>query len=110
MLGITKDTKGQASQNVGSSQGLPKSMVTNDVVLNLKNDALPQRVNSQIPMPTMSKKVSDNNSKKIDVSVSTAGLDDVRADDAKDSYIDGVPTEKFGDMNVSDDTRKETQI
>ena len=58
----------------------------------------------------MSKRVGGNNAKTVDESVSTAGLEDIQADNAKDSYIDGTVGEKFGEMNVSDDTRKETQI
>ncbi|KAF6012607.1 hypothetical protein HII12_002128 [Brettanomyces bruxellensis] len=110
MLGVSDASKGRMPENMGSSQGVPKSMVTNDVVLNLQNDTLAQHRNSQNSNPVMSKRVGGNNAKTVDESVSTAGLEDIQADNAKDSYIDGTVGEKFGEMNVSDDTRKETQI
>lgn len=85
MLSMPKASKGYVPSNA-SHQGVPRSLVTNDVVVSLPNDTLIKNAaSSKQPAGHV---VSDSKSA------------------TRDSYIDGAISEKVGEIDVSDDSRR----
>ncbi|VEU19778.1 DEKNAAC100341 [Brettanomyces naardenensis] len=98
MLSMPKSAPGFVPPNGVSHQGLSRSMVTNDVVVSLPNDSISERL-EQVKKPIDSNQLGQS-----------APYNEQQVQQPEPGYVDGELSQKVGELDVSDDPRKETQM